>query len=60
MKRLLSLDRNYKIGRSREGFRMPAGRDLATNSTGSEGRRPKASEEGTRGPLRGGLPSMGI
>jgi hypothetical protein len=29
-------------------------------SAGGEGRRPKASEEGTRGPLAGGLPSMGI
>ena len=31
-----------------EGFRMPARRDL---STPGEGRRPKASQEGTRGPL---------
>ena len=30
----------------REGFRMPAGRDLSTRA---EGRRPKASEERTRG-----------
>jgi len=42
--------------RSREGFRMPAGRDLS----GAEGRRPKAPEEGTRGGLVGGLRSMGI
>jgi len=50
----------YPNDRFREGFRMPAGRDLATSSTGGEGRRPKASEEGTRGPLVGCLPSMGI
>ena len=43
--------------RKREGFRMPARGDLCTRG---EGRRPKASEEGTRGPLAGGLPSMGI
>src|SRR5712691_6064659 len=35
-----------RVGRSCEGFRMPARRGL---STGAEGRRPKASREGTRG-----------
>jgi hypothetical protein len=39
-----------------EGFRMPARRDLSSRS---EGRRPKASQEGTRGGWAGGLPSMG-
>jgi len=48
------IERNVRF---REGFRMPAGRDL---SACGEGRRPKASEEGTRGPLASGLPSMGI
>jgi hypothetical protein len=44
-------------GRVGKGFRMPARRDL---SGGAEGRRPKASQEGTRGGWAGGLPSMGI
>jgi hypothetical protein len=39
------------------GLRMPARRDLSTRS---EGRRPKASQEGTRGGWLVGLPSMGI
>ena len=40
-----------------EGFRMPARRDL---SSGTEGRRPKAPQEGTRGDWSGGLPRMGF
>jgi hypothetical protein len=43
-----------RYDRFREGFRMPAGRDLATGGTSGGGRRSKASEEGTRGPLAGG------
>jgi hypothetical protein len=34
------------IGSVGEGFRMPAGRDLSSRT---EGRLPKASQEGTRG-----------
>ena len=54
---LQELQHGLENGSLREGFRMPARGDL---SVGGEGRRPKASEEGTRGPLAGGLPSMGI
>jgi len=39
------------------GFRMPACREL---SASGEGRRPKASQEGTRGPPSRLLPAMGI
>jgi hypothetical protein len=44
-------------GRDGEGFRMPARGDLSPRA---EGRRPKASQEGTRGGLGDSLPSMGI
>ena len=37
----------------REGFRMPADHDLATGGAADKGRRPKASEEETRGLLAG-------
>ena len=37
-------------GPSTQGFRIPARDDLSARG---EGRRPKASEEGTRGPLAG-------
>jgi hypothetical protein len=40
-----------------EGFRMPARGDLSART---EGRRPKAPQEGTRGGPCGRLPSMGI
>ena len=40
-----------------EGFRMRAHRDLSKRT---EGRRPKAPQEGTRGGCSGGLPFMGI
>jgi len=43
-------------GRFREGFRMPAWRERSTR----RGRRPKASEEGTRGKLVSSWPAMGI
>jgi hypothetical protein len=46
-----------KAGVQGEGFRMPAGRDLSSRT---EGRRPKAPQEGTRGEPVCGLPSMGI
>ena len=46
-----------RLAPTRIGFRMPARRDLSARA---EGRRPKASQEGTRGPLGGRLPSMGI
>jgi hypothetical protein len=36
---------------------MPAGRDLSRRT---EGRRPKAPQEGTRGEPVWGVPSMGI
>jgi hypothetical protein len=51
-------DRRAEIGSghrkrcSCEGFRMPAGCDVAGSA---EGRRPKASKEGTRGPWRAAL-----
>jgi len=46
------------MGSSGEGFRMPARRDY---SRALEGRRPRALQEGTRGPrMDGCLPSMGI
>jgi putative transposase len=41
----------------REGFRMPAGREQWTRY---RGRRPKASEERTRGRAASSRPSMGI
>jgi len=44
-------------GRNGEGFRMAARREL---SAGAEGRRPKASQEGTRGGWADSLRSMGI
>src|SRR5208282_841749 len=44
-------------GSSCAGFRMPARRELSTRA---EGRRPKASREGTRGRPCGRLPFMGI
>jgi hypothetical protein len=45
-------------GRLRLGFRMPAQREQSTRARG-EGRRPKASEERTRGTARRSWPSMG-
>ena len=44
-------------GRPHMGFGC---RPVVDLSAVGEGRRPKASEEGTRGPLAGCLPSMGI
>jgi hypothetical protein len=44
-------------GRRCEGFRMPARRNLSTRA---EGRRPKASREGTRGGRHGRWASMAI
>ena len=45
------------IGSVGEGFRMPAGRELSSRT---EGRRPKAPQEGTRGGWLSSLLSMGI
>ena len=45
-----------KVGNG-EGFRMPARGELSART---EGRRPKAPQEGTRGGPCGRLPSMGI
>jgi hypothetical protein len=44
-------------GRFGEGFRMPASRDLSARA---EGRRPKASQERTRGALGGGCRLWGF
>jgi len=52
------LDRFHGSGRFRLGFRLPARREQSTR-TRAEGRRPKASEEGTRGIAASSWPSMG-
>jgi len=47
------------IGWCRLGFRMPARREQSTQAR-AESRRPKASEERTRGTAASSRPAMGI
>jgi hypothetical protein len=55
--RLGSLNQVEHEGLLCEGFRMPARGDLSARA---EGRRPKASQEGTRGGRVTGCRTMGI